>query len=751
MRVAFCIYKYFPHGGIQRDLLKMARECLSRGHQVRIYVIHWNAPLPEKEMELHIVQVQAFSNHRLYELFADHVLTHVTQHPVDLLVGMNKMPGLDVYYAGDSCYEEKARNQRNALYRTTPRYKHFALFERSVFDPLVRTRILTISDVQMPCFRRYYNTPVKRFHALPPGIEADRIAPPDKQAIRAAFRQELELADDEWMLLFVGSGFIKKGLDRVLLALKALPPEIFQKIHLFVIGKDNAEPFRRMAVRLGVIERVRFFAEGRNDVPRFMFSADGLLLPAYDENAGMVILEAMFAGLPALVTANCGYARYLAEADAGLIAQLPFNQHTFNSQVVELLTSPSRSQWQVRGVAMAERPELFMLAQKAVDYLETFAAQKKPVIGFALFKYFPFGGLQRDFLRVALECLRRGYAVRVYTLSWEGELPEGIDLVEVPVTAITNHSRYERFARWVQKDLRWRPVSTLIGFNKMPGLDLYYAADPCFEHKAQQLRPPMYRRTRRYKLFSRFEQAVFEPQMDVDILFIADQQKMQFQKFYDTPENRLHILPPGVSPGRRRMADAQAQRERFRAAYGLQEDDVLLLLIGSGFVTKGVDRAMLAVAALPEDLRQRVQFFIIGQDQPKQFQQLAQELGIAERVTIFDGRDDIPLFLNGADIMIHPAYLESGGIVLLEAMIFGLPVIATDVCGFSSYVTEADAGELIRSPFQQEVFNETLTRAIRDPQQRKLWSGNGIRFGETADIYRMAESAVDLIEERSGA
>ena len=91
MQLAFAIYKYFPFGGIQRDLLKIARAALDRGHRVRIYAIRWEAPLPEEELEIHLIPVEAIANHTLYERFAEKVLDHVRQHPVDLLVGMNKI------------------------------------------------------------------------------------------------------------------------------------------------------------------------------------------------------------------------------------------------------------------------------------------------------------------------------------------------------------------------------------------------------------------------------------------------------------------------------------------------------------------------------------------------------------------------------------------------------------------------------------------------------------------------------------
>ena len=377
MQIAFCIFKYFPYGGIQRDLMKLARESLARGHKVRVYAVHWNAPLPAETgeaIEVVKVPVRALTNHRLYERFAAWVSDHLRHHPVDVIVGMNKMPGLDVYYAGDSCFEEKVSSQRGALYRLLPRYRHFAAFERAVFDPSVKTRVLTISDQQVPQFRKHYGTPEARFHPLPPGIDPDRRAPDNVADIRLAFRQEFHLRDDERLLLFVGSGFRKKGLDRALLALRALPSELYSLTRLFVIGHDNAQPFRRLAERLNVADRVRFFP-GQDDIPRFLFSADALVLPAYDENAGMVIIEAMIAGLPALVTGNCGYAHFLRDARAGIVSEVPFDQQRFNAQLVELLTSAERPQWHANGIKLADDPSLYQLAARAVDVIELAAAE----------------------------------------------------------------------------------------------------------------------------------------------------------------------------------------------------------------------------------------------------------------------------------------------------------------------------------------------------------------------------------------
>ena len=98
-------------------------------------------------------------------------------------------------------------------------------------------------------------------------------------------------------------------------------------------------------------------------------------------------------------------------------------------------------------------------------------------LAFVLYKYFPFGGLQRDFMRIAKVSGART-RIRVYTLIWEGDIPEGFEVLVAPVKALSNHRRNEKFTAWVEADLVKRPVDRVVGFTKMPGLDVYYAADP---------------------------------------------------------------------------------------------------------------------------------------------------------------------------------------------------------------------------------------------------------------------------------
>jgi UDP-glucose:(heptosyl)LPS alpha-1,3-glucosyltransferase len=114
-------------------------------------------------------------------------------------------------------------------------------------------------------------------------------------------------------------------------------------------------------------------------------------------------------------------------------------------------------------------------------------------------------------------------------------------------------------------------------------------------------------------------------------------------------------------------------------------------------------------------------------------------------VSFLHGRSDIPRFLLGADVLIHPAYNENTGTVLLEALVAGLPVLATAVCGYAHFVAAAGAGLIVPEPYAQGSLDEMLCTMLSDPQARQRWQASALAYAQSADIYSNAERAADLI------
>lgn len=720
VRIAFVIFKFFPYGGVARDLVKIATLCRQRGHRVCIYAMRWEGERLA-DIDLVLLAGRGLRSHARQRRFAAGVAEHLARQPADLVVGMNKMPGLDVYYAADSCFEHKARTQRPWAYRLTPRYRHFAEFERAVFAAHGRTRILAIAPDQADIFQAVYGTPSHRFHALPPGIERDRA---EAGTDAAALRRTLHIAEGELLLLFIGSGFAKKGLGRVLRGVAALPPAVRQRLRLFVVGADKAMRFRRLARRLKIAERVRFLG-GREDVPALLRAADAFVLPAYDEAAGMVILESAIAGLPVLVTANCGYAPYIARAGAGIVTPVPFDQARFNADLERLLTSEERFQWSRRGRELAKDDSLYAMAPCAVELLERFAGgDEPPLVAFCVYEYSPTEPKCRPLVPVAQACRAHGLNVRIYARSWRGasgcEEAAGpsIELVHVPVAAMTPSGRIDRYRRWVAEALRRVPAACVVGFERLPGIDLYYGD----ERDSQFL--PGWRRRHGTRPTSGFRKAT---------------------KGRPCPVLANGDLPPGLLAG---LPPPSATRAKLRTEYGYGTDDVVFVMIGGDLVRHGFERLLVGLGKLPAELRDRCRLLALGL-LAERFHAATRVLKLREQVRVFAAGVDCRDAIETADVFVDLAFAPSSNGWLFDALAAGRAVITHDWVQESALVRQAEAGIVLPAPFRQADCNHALVGLVSSPRSRARWQANAARFGTDPSRYGQASQVAEIIEEHA--
>lgn len=367
-------------------------------------------------------------------------------------------------------------------------------------------------------------------------------------------------------------------------------------------------------------------------------------------------------------------------------------------------------------------------------------------IAICLYTYFPYGGLQRDFLRIAEVLVKRGHHVRVYTRKWDADVkPEWLDIVFVPTSAFSNHSKNAQYYNWVQNHLKDHPVDKVVGFNKMPNLDVYYGADVCFLEKTQD-KNFFYKLSGRYKHYTEFEKLTVGRGLKTKLMIITPNQKRDFQKHYQTEDDRFYLLPPGISADRKYSNFPINAREKFRSEHQLTDDDFVLLAIGSDFKRKGVDRSIKALASLPQELRSRTYLYVIGLDKEGPFEKRAQELGVSKQVRFWGGRDDVPNFIAGSDLLLHPARSENTGTAILEALVGGLPEIVTDVCGYAPFVKDAETGFVLTSPYNQAQFNDYLLKSL-DRELLQKWRNNACHYADSQDLYSLPEKAADIILE----
>jgi UDP-glucose:(heptosyl)LPS alpha-1,3-glucosyltransferase len=367
---------------------------------------------------------------------------------------------------------------------------------------------------------------------------------------------------------------------------------------------------------------------------------------------------------------------------------------------------------------------------------------------FVVSLWFPFGGMQRSLLRIAQACVARGHQVDIYTGEWQGERPADIGVIELDTRASTNHRSNDLLAARFAEALAGQGYDCRVGFTKLPGLDVYYAADPCYAARADETKHPLYKLLPRYRAFRRQEAAVFRPGVGAELMLIAHQEMDKFIRHYGTERERFHLLPPGINRERLVSADPAGDRADIRREFQISEDELLLLAVGSRFRTKGIDRVIQALAALPDALRQSCRLLVVGHGKAAPMQRLARRLGVSERVVFSGTRDDVNRFYLGADYLVHAPRSENTGTVLIEAMLCGLPVLVTENCGFAKYVTAAEAGMTLPEPFEQRHLNRGLQEFLQSDARNK-WIANGPMYCENTDLYSLIERAADVIIERA--
>src|SRR5690606_25371118 len=203
--------------------------------------------------------------------------------------------------------------------------------------------------------------------------------------------------------------------------------------------------------------------------------------------------------------------------------------------------------------------------------------------------------------------------------------------------------------------LPWRAFAVRVALHMLRRLAFSSAAAGClassYGNRPKTLLP-------RYRVRLAQEAAVFAAGLSTRILSISPPQRQLYQQCHGTESARFVDLPPGIRRDRRMPDNYAQQRRQWRQQQGLADEARLLLFVGSGFRTKGLDRALQAAAGV---LRDNDRFVVIGADRASRYQRQAQALGIGSQVHFLGGQDRIPEWLWAADLLLHPAYSENTG------------------------------------------------------------------------------------------
>ena len=366
-------------------------------------------------------------------------------------------------------------------------------------------------------------------------------------------------------------------------------------------------------------------------------------------------------------------------------------------------------------------------------------------LAFCIFKYFPYGGLQRDMYSATEIAIARGHEVDIYTMHWEGGFPEGATVKIVSVSGLTNHGRAMLFGSKLKKIFDENSYDRIVGFNKISGLDIYFTGENCFAQHLEDKAIPIMRYLPRYFTFCLLEKKLFSEKSNTEVLLISPREKKVYQKFYKTKNDRFHFLFPGVE--RRLFSDEEALgiKNTTREAHKISSSKIWILFVASDYALKGLGRVLEAIQNMDKSFSDKIVLSVVGHDDSSSYKAYLNKYSIKTRVDFLGASDNVYELMSSADLLVHPAKLELAGKVLLESMINHLPVLTTEVCGCADYIKEGRGGEVLHEPFSQVTFTNALRKMLKSGILGE-YKKNLREYKMDERVYQSHEHLVNYIE-----
>jgi len=324
LNLAIICRPFVFHGGLENATAGLLGEFVRQGHEVHLFSTAGQPDIPG--MKVHRLKVIPTPSLARVVSFAVAAKAAVSRDRFDVVQSHERTLVQDVYRAGEGChraYLDVKAGHLNALKRAAlsanPYHRALLSLERRIFSPAGTRHIVAISRLGKAEIQRLYGLPDSRVSVIYNGVDQERFQPANRGRYRAGMRAALGIEQNAWVVLFVGSGFERKGLGPLVEGFALVKD---RESRLVVVAKGDAAPYRALARHLGIPGRV-VWAGAQPDVQRYYAAADAVALPALYEPFGNVHLEALASGLPVLASARAGGSEVVSHGRNGWVVQNP--------------------------------------------------------------------------------------------------------------------------------------------------------------------------------------------------------------------------------------------------------------------------------------------------------------------------------------------------------------------------------------------------------------------------------------------
>ena len=339
MKIALVHKKLDLNGGTERDLFRTAEGLRDLGHDVHLFCGEFEVS-PPAGTTAHAVAVAPLGRTLRLWSFALFAPRLVRRTSCDVMVNFGRLLSQDVLRCGGGSHRafldkfgRSAGVWRRFWQSVSPYHQSLLAMEKRQFREGHYKAILAVSDEVKRELASTYSVPAVRIKVIYNGVDHERFDPALREKFRESVRRQWQIPSEAFMVLFVGSGFRRKGLDRLLEIWNA---PALKDVYLLVVGED-ARRDRYIAWAQRQAPGRIVFTGRQSDIEQYYAAADLVALLAVQEAFGNVVLEALASGLPVVVSSTVGAAEVLKGNLASGIVADPRDPTEIVEKIVSML------------------------------------------------------------------------------------------------------------------------------------------------------------------------------------------------------------------------------------------------------------------------------------------------------------------------------------------------------------------------------------------------------------------------------
>jgi UDP-glucose:(heptosyl)LPS alpha-1,3-glucosyltransferase len=336
------------------------------------------------------------------------------------------------------------------------------------------------------------------------------------------------------------------------------------------------------------------------------------------------------------------------------------------------------------------------------------------------------GGAETSTMQFAHHLAHNGCRVTVLTTSQMPSTPE-LNIVPIRASRTFRAARTLFFARRAAAYVRTRRFDVVHCITPCMAADVYQPRGgtiPEMLERNAAIRTTAARRGMKrigqglnvkYRMLAGMESRLLLRNPPPRVIAISQYVADQLERHYGLDPGRIIKVFNGVDPDLASEQERQVDRTQIRRHYGLSHEEPVVLCVAHNFKLKGVGKL---VEALARPAARAFRALIVGRDNPTPYAEMAEQLGIKDRIIFTGPTQRMAAFFHAADVLAHPTWYDPCSRVVLEALASGLPAVTTRLNGASERLTDGVQGYVIDSPEQVDELADRLGR-LADPGHRQ--------------------------------